>query len=995
MTETKTTKTDVICSEGTKDGSPKENFLILGGENTVGALLSGMNSTIDRDAAVQERATIDRYNDDKSENSTPSQQHRDPAVLHALGIAASQRYRTSGNVNDLETAAGYLEAAVELTSRGDPERAGRLHSLAASLIDRYRRLGDQRNLDSAVQMNQEAVNLTPPGHAESPRRLRGLALSLTDRYHRLGELKDLNTAVQRNQEAMDLTIPGHPERPVQLQNLAVSLITRYRRLGNLMDLEAAQQKNQEAVDLTPLGHPDRPERLQSLAVSLSDRYQRLGDLKDLESALQSNQSAVDLTPPGHPTLPQRLQCLSGSLTDRYQRLGDLKDLQAAVAADRKVVDLTPPRHTERSRWLQYLSISLTDRYTRLGDLRDLEAALEADQEAVDLTPPGHAERPGRLQSLSQSLTRRYRELNNLEDLQAALHTIQEAVSLTSPGHVERSWRSHIVAVSLSDRYLRLKDPKDLEAIHANNIESFEHPSLAIPTASWEQALERARFAKEFLPSDCIPAFRAAFDLLPEILWLGHSIPLRHEKIHRLGIDSATSTAVQGCIKLSDLSAAVELLEQGLATIFQQMLQLKTDIHLLPPDQAEQLADLSSQLHSGMLSDPITVADARNKLLATIRMQPDFKHFLLPKSYDVLCQASKGGPVIILTSHKDQCDGIIILNPTSKAVHVLFPTVTLELLKSQREVLKDLLGHCNVRNRGQTSSSRLFGRQEQFLHKPIPVRFQGMLNWLWIHVIEPIYMALKSHRITNGRLWWLPTGAFAGLPLHASAPTDEFIHSYTATLGLLLDAYAKKPSSTVTKLALVGVTHTDSNGANTLRGVEQEVAKITSIVKKPHIESLVGEQATVEAVKLQLPNCSWLHLACHGHQDLVDPTKSHLMLYKGTLELDTILRMPLPNAEFVFLAACQTAMGDAELVNESFHLGGGFITAGFQSAIGTMWSMDDIDGPAVAETVYSHLFREGRQPQVTETAEALQLAVQELKQRQIPYERWVPFIHIGI
>ncbi|KAJ6562304.1 CHAT domain-containing protein, partial [Mycena capillaripes] len=129
---------------------------------------------------------------------------------------------------------------------------------------------------------------------------------------------------------------------------------------------------------------------------------------------------------------------------------------------------------------------------------------------------------------------------------------------------------------------------------------------------------------------------------------------------------------------------------------------------------------------------------------------------------------------------------------------------------------------------------------------------------------------------------------------------------------------------------------------------------------------------------QLQDASWVHLACHGHQDLVDPAKSYLQLYEGNLELETILRMPLSNAQFVFLAACQTAKGDAALANESFHLGGGFIAAGFRSAIGTMWSMNDEDGPTVAEIVYSHLFREGQQPQASDTAEALHLAVKELK-----------------
>ncbi|KAJ7479447.1 CHAT domain-containing protein, partial [Mycena galericulata] len=149
------------------------------------------------------------------------------------------------------------------------------------------------------------------------------------------------------------------------------------------------------------------------------------------------------------------------------------------------------------------------------------------------------------------------------------------------------------------------------------------------------------------------------------------------------------------------------------------------------------------------------------------------------------------------------------------------------------------------------------------------------------------------------------------------------------------------------------------------------------------------------VKKQLNDCAYIHLACHGTQDLANPQKSCLQLYGGDLELGTILRMLLPNAEFVFLAACQTAKGDAELVNESFHLGGGFIAAGFQGAIATMWSMCDEDGPVVAETVYDHLFGSGQRPQASDAAKALQIAVRKLRDAGVPYERWVPFIHLGI
>ncbi|KAJ7754396.1 hypothetical protein DFH07DRAFT_743791 [Mycena maculata] len=58
-------------------------------------------------------------------------------------------------------------------------------------------------------------------------------------------------------------------------------------------------------------------------------------------------------------------------------------------------------------------------------------------------------------------------------------------------------------------------------------------------------------------------------------------------------------------------------------------------------------------------------------------------------------------------------------------------------------------------------------------------------------------------------------------------------------------------------------------------------------------------------------------------------------------------------------------------------------------------MNDEDGPLNAEKFYSHLFRGGRQPRASDTAEALQLVVTELKARNIPYERWIPFIHMGV
>jgi hypothetical protein len=98
-----------------------------------------------------------------------------------------------------------------------------------------------------------------------------------------------------------------------------------------------------------------------------------------------------------------------------------------------------------------------------------------------------------------------------------------------------------------------------------------------------------------------------------------SVTVRHDAIW-VDLQHATATALQTCINLSHLHTAVEILEQGLATIFQQMLQQKIDVHRLPPDQATKFMTLSAQLYSRALADPINIIQEKNILLKNIRKQ---------------------------------------------------------------------------------------------------------------------------------------------------------------------------------------------------------------------------------------------------------------------------------------------------------------------------------------------------------------------------------------
>ncbi|EUC60822.1 aromatic di-alanine and TPR containing protein, partial [Rhizoctonia solani AG-3 Rhs1AP] len=140
---------------------------------------------------------------------------------------------------------------------------------------------------------------------------------------------------------------------------------------------------------------------------------------------------------------------------------------------------------------------------------------------------------------------------------------------------------------------------------------------------------------------------------------------------------------------------------------------------------------------------------------------------------------------------------------------------------------------------------------------------------------------------------------------------------------------------------------------------------------------------------------WVHLACHAHQNVNDPTMSGFHLHDGTLDLSAINRRSFKNKGLAFLSACQTATGDDKLPDEAIHLASGMLMAGYPSVIATMWSVVDEDAPLVADKVYAQLMKDGKVGN-GEAGRALHYAVGELREKvgEKAFARWVPYVHIG-
>ena len=238
-----------------------------------------------------------------------------------------------------------------------------------------------------------------------------------------------------------------------------------------------------------------------------------------------------------------------------------------------------------------------------------------------------------------------------------------------------------------------------------------------------------------------------------------------------------------------------------------------------------------------------------------------------------------------------------------------------------------------------------------------------------------------------------------MPIHAAGIyeaeigdklSDYVISSYTPTLAAILDQSAPKMGD---NFKILTIAQPSTPNATPIPKTEDEVNLVQNLAGSINVLSLKNEEATVERVLQAMKDTDWIHMACHGKQETDEPMKSGLLLHDKILELSEIVRHVLPRADFAFLSACQTAVGDEKIADESVHLAAGMFMAGYRSVIATMWSIKDEDAPQVAEGVYKRILKDGK-PSRKDAAHALHDAVKRLRESGAGFVAWVPFIHLG-
>jgi tetratricopeptide (TPR) repeat protein len=862
-----------------------------------------------------------------------------------LGVALRIRFAATENPADLANAIRLQRAAVNTTSVENPDRLRQLDHLATTLSTGGKTASDAAMLEEAVAIRRHLIDSSPPDHPDRSSRLNAMADALRDLFLRSGVESDLDAAIEHQRESVRLS-----DSTVYLASLAELLCTRVERSGALADADEAIQVLHRGLATTPEGR-QRSSLLAHLGIAQLARLRGEWSAPLADDTVGLLREAVAASPPDGPNRWQILAPLGNALWERHEHNGDAADLDEAINIQRQAVAVIPVEHPDRAYYLDNVAFLLGQRYARDHDPADLDEAIGTHREAIALAPPEHPERARWLLGLGHTCEARFAQVEATTDRDNAITAFTEAANAAE---APPSFR--IVAARRAGRLLA-----DVDAAAA---------------------------------ADC---FRLAVDLLRDVVPRALRRGDQQAQLRlTAGMASAAAAAALSDPRLSErqrVEQAVLHLESCRGVLLSQSLDTRTDLSDLRGTHPA-IADDYERMRS-LLEEPAASVDSRRRTAADlaalterIRAETPYTTFGRPPTIDDLLAEAELGPIVMVSASDHRADALLL---TSTGVTVV------ELDFTQDEFLH------------QIAVFRRALRTRRSL--------DAVLAWLWDRVAGPVLERLGRTRTPEAewtRLWWMPVGLFGLLPLHAAghhddplddperrAVHDRVISSYTPTVRALRHSRAARPTPQQPPHALVVGVPSVPGVPGRLDCVPEEAAAVRRAF--PHGEDFVepARTPTTAAVLDELPHHAIAHFACHGVTDAEDPSRSQLLLPDYATDPLTVARLTerradLGTARLAYLSACgTTAVDQLHLLDEAIHLTGAYQLAGYPQVIGTLWEINDVIAPDVAESFYAALKAPDGSVDTTRGAHALHDTIRALARAYggAPW-LWAAYLHMG-
>ncbi|WP_051303456.1 CHAT domain-containing protein [Psychromonas aquimarina] len=280
---------------------------------------------------------------------------------------------------------------------------------------------------------------------------------------------------------------------------------------------------------------------------------------------------------------------------------------------------------------------------------------------------------------------------------------------------------------------------------------------------------------------------------------------------------------------------------------------------------------------------------------------------------------------------------------------------IEFYGSGTQLFAFLLSHSGIKAsvlNGEDLANSVSALREDLL-KTNSNNYQHSAALLYQRLFKPL-----QHELHTEKLIIVPHGPLHYLPFNALYNGSDFlIDQYDISIlpSASVMAFLNKEVTAAHPLLILGNPEL-GDPKLALPGAEQEAKAIAS--KQPGASLLLRSNATETQVKENGALFKTLHFASHGIFDPQTPLSSGLLLAKdksndGLLTVRELYELNL-NADLVTLSACETGLGKIANGDDVVGFTRGFLYAGTNSIISSLWKVDDQATSRLMQNFYTNL-----------------------------------------
>ncbi|KAJ7249702.1 hypothetical protein C8J57DRAFT_1668673 [Mycena rebaudengoi] len=905
--------------------------------------------------------------------------------LNNLANAVKTRFEQRSDPKDIDEAIMLHREALEIHAAPHPNWGHSLNNLANAVKTCFEQHGDPKDIDEAIILHREALEIHAAPHPNRSSSLNNLAIAVQTWFEQHGDPNDIDEAIMLHRESLKLCAAPHPNRGHSLNNLANALQTQFEQCGDPKDIDEAIMPHREALEIRAAPHPNRSSSLNNLANVVQTRFEQRGDPKDIDEAIMLHREALDIHAAPHPNWGYSLNNLANSVQTRtfmrllcctealeiratpnpnrgnslnnlanaiqtlFELYSDPKDIDEAIMLHREALEIRATPHPNWGSSLNNLANAVKTRFEQRGDPKDIDEAIMLHREALEIRAAPHPNQGHSLNNLANAVWTQFEQCGDPKDIDEAIMLHREALEIYAAPHPDRGHSLNNLANAVQTRFEQCGDPKDIyEAIflHRQASTYIYSSALICFSASHQWIMSATRHGH----GSVIDAYRTAINLLPQLAAFSLDLKSRQQMLARENIVSLASAAATCAIGLNQNNLAVELLEASRSIFWAQALHLRTPVDKLEdvqPELATKLRHLSQKLEQACFRDTSqTIFKNNQHQLRSIEAVAAQCH-QLNEAWDETVSALRNVP-----GFEDFLQPKTIASLQQAAVSG--PIIILLANDS-------------------ACSALIVKFSEDVQHVPLPALNLQMLQQHYADL--PRALSVRNFNVKD---------------FLENVNSDHQSDLAARLFGAQEDRVDMSPNDIFHRL---------------LADIWQTIVKPVFEVLKLKVQrwSLKNQEQGSQP----MAHYPGEHYSRHNFKN---PLNSGLILSDGHLDIAQIMRIPVNDQthmmknsmKLAFLSACETAKGDAKTPDEAMHLAASLLFAGFGGVIATMWTMNDNDGPKIADTFYEYLFQDcspdpvsPRVPDLSKAAKALHFAVKALyREPGMTFERWI-FLAISV